>query len=33
MLPFEHDLVQNIEKVRQGSTLNMPEILMWKISL
>ncbi len=33
MLPFEHDLVKKVEKVRQRSTSNFSEILMWRISL
>ncbi len=33
MLPFEHDLFQKVKQVRQRSTLNSSEILMWRISL
>ncbi len=33
MLPFEHDLVQKVKKVRQRSTSNLFKILMWRISL
>ncbi len=33
MLPFKHDQVQNVKKVRQGSTSSLSEILIWKISL
>ncbi len=33
MLPFEHDLVQKVKTVRQRSTSNSSEILMWRISL
>ncbi len=31
MLPFEHDLVQEVKKVRQRSTSNSSEILMCRI--
>ncbi len=33
ILPFDHDLVQKVKKVRQRSTSNSYEILMWKIFL
>ncbi len=33
ILPFDNDLVQNVKKVRQRSTSNSFEILMWRISL
>ncbi len=29
----EHDLDQKVKKVRQRSTSNLSEILMWRISL
>ncbi len=31
MLPFKHDLVQKVKKVRQRSTSNSSEILVWRI--
>ncbi len=33
ILPFDHDLVQKDKKVRQRSTSNSSEILMWRASL
>ncbi len=33
MLPFEHDLAQKVNWMRQRSTSNWSEILMWRISL
>ncbi len=33
MLPFEHDLVQKVRKVRQRSTSKLSENLLWRISM